>query len=93
MNLKIAKVVARSIATHIVETHGTNIDSLTISEMTADQFPELEGDTFEALTDLVQNYIDVSDLHVHFDEWRLDSNGNKLSDEEVKARRSEPFDF
>lgn len=93
MNPKIAKVVARSIATHILETHGTNIDSLTVSEMTADEFPELGDYAFEALADLVQNYIDVSNLHVSFDEWRLDSNGNKLSDEEVKARRSEPFDF
>lgn len=86
MNPKIAKTVARGIAAYIVETHGENIDALTIAEMTADQLPDLEGSSFEFIETLVANYISVSNIHVSFDEWKLDRFGNKLSEEQLKAR-------
>lgn len=85
MNPKIAKTVARSIATYIVETHGNDVESLAIHEMTYDQV----GDTsdFETLVKLVQNYVAVSDVHVSFEEWRLDAYGNLLTAEEAKEYR------
>jgi hypothetical protein len=93
VNQEIQKVLARQVAKYIIETHAEDIESLSIAEMTWDQVEGFDSDTGLGIEELVRNYIKVSNVHVSFDEHRLDAAGNLLTEEQLKERYrlTEPF--
>lgn len=81
--------IARGVAKYLIKTFGEEIENLTYSEVLADEIGGVDQELFEEIEQLTRNLVEVAEVEVYFQEWRLKDDGTVMSkgeaDEKMKA--------
>lgn len=82
--------IARGVAKYLVRTFGEEIESLTYSEVLADEIGGVDQELFEEIEELTRKYVEIAEVEVYFQEWRLKDDGTVMSkDEAAQAMKAE----
>lgn len=82
MMIETQRAIARTVAKHLVETFGQEIENLTVYETLADEVPGLEEDALESVTKLVFAYIQSAEVNVFLHEHLVKDDGTVISEDE-----------
>lgn len=64
----IAQIAVRS----LVKERAKDVDLLDLSERLGSELPGLESDAFGSILEKAQEYLDIVEVHVEIQSWRLD---------------------
>jgi hypothetical protein len=90
MMIETQRAIARTVAKHLVETFGREIENLTVWETLGDEVPGLDEDLLEQVTKLVFAYIDVAQVSVFLNESRVNDDGTVISESDYLKQ---PLEF
>jgi len=96
MRNELKHTLARGFAKQLIELFGENVENLSVYETVGEELEGLDQDLIDEIEQRVFNFLEVSDIHVSFAEWKLDpKTGERLSDEVLRERHGtiEPLDF
>lgn len=70
------RAIARNVAEHLILTFGREIEAPTYSEVLRDEIPGVDEDVFQSILKLTEGYVEVADVSVRFQDWRVDDDGS-----------------
>jgi len=78
--------IARGVAKYLIKTFGQEIEGLTYSEVLADEIGGVDEDLFEEILNLTRTFVEVAEVEVYFQEYRIKDDGTVMSKAEVEQK-------
>lgn len=73
------RAIARNVAEHLILTFGREIEAPTYSEVLRDEIPGVDEDVFQSILKLTEGYVEVADVDVRFQDWRVKDDGSTIA--------------
>lgn len=89
----VARVIARVIAKDLIETHGNNVENLTVYETVPDEIPGADPEFIELVEKFVFSYIETARVHVELLDFRVKDDGSVKPEEEFMKDMEAPLNW